>query len=111
MRLALIVSSTLFLAGAALFGQTNPGQYPPGQSPPGQYPPGQYPPGQYPSDYPVRLPGGVPLGIHVPEIKLPKRHPKEGSGSESSKGDEGLKITMASVDGVMRRLSEKELLL
>src|SRR5207344_180357 len=57
-----------------------PGQYPPGQYPPGQYPPGQYPPtypgGQYPPNtYPGgnRLPGGIPM----PEIKLPKREPKQ----------------------------------
>jgi hypothetical protein len=82
-------------------GQYPPGQYPPGQYPPGQYPPGQYPPGQYPPNtYP--LPGGIPIGIPVPEVKLPKRQPK--------RSDE-VKITLASVDGSLRRMTEKHLLL
>src|SRR5438552_18227588 len=82
-------------------GQYPPGQYPPGQYPPGQYPPGQYPPGQYPPNtYPTRLPGGIPVGIPVPEVKLPKRQPKEKSPDE-------MKITIASVDGALRKMGEK----
>src|SRR5690348_9076560 len=72
-----------------------PGQYPPGQYPPGQYPPGQYPP----NTYPTRLPGGVPVGIQVPDIKLPKR--------ESKTGPEESKVTLASADGALRKLREK----
>src|SRR5262245_3866466 len=76
------------------------GQYPPGtQYPPGQYPPGQYPPGQYPQTYPTRLPGGIP----VPEIKLPKRGPKENP-------DE-IKVTVADVNGTLRRLREKDIVI
>ncbi|MBI4902744.1 MAG: hypothetical protein HY820_03865 [Acidobacteria bacterium] len=63
-------------------------QYPQDQYPPGQYPPGQYPPGQYPGD---RYP---------PMPRLPER---------KSKGDE--KIKVIAVDGMLRKLSEKELLL
>jgi hypothetical protein len=88
--------------------QYPPGQYPPGQYPPGQYPPGQYPPGQYPpNQYPARLPGGIPLNLPVPELKLPKRKPKEDKKEDTS----GVKITLASVDGPLRQLGEKDLLL
>jgi hypothetical protein len=79
-----------------------PGQYPTGQYPPGQYPPGgQYPGGQYPDTYPTRLPGGVPVNLPVP--RLPKRDNKEKS--------EDAKMTVAPVDGVLRRLREKDLVL
>jgi hypothetical protein len=71
-----------------------PGQYPPGQYPPGQYPPGQYPPNTYPG------PMGVPLSI--PGIHLPKRKPKTDSGA---------KTTVQSIDGTLRSLAEKDLLL
>jgi hypothetical protein len=88
-----------FLFAAVIaFGQGSqypPGQYPPGQYPPGQYPPGQYPPGQYPST------GGLPM----PQIKWPKRKPKE----ESAKKDPAAALT--SVEGTLRSLGEKELLL
>lgn len=89
-------------------GQYPPGQYPPGQYPPGQYPPGQYPPGQYPGQYPpntypTRLPGGIPVGLPVPEVKLPKRQTKDKS--------DDVKLTMASVEGTFRRMGEKDLLL
>ena len=79
------------------------GQYPPNQYPTGgQYPPGQYPPGQYPSTYPDnRLPGGIPM----PNIHLPGRKPKAG------KGDEEVRTTVASADGSLRKLGEKDLLL
>src|ERR1700759_4886822 len=76
-----------------------PGQYPPGQYPPGQYPPGQYPPGQYPQQYPSTVPG-VNLGD---VIHLPKRKEKPGANDP--------KLTVASVDGTLRRLEEKSLLL
>src|SRR5713101_4544586 len=75
-------------------GQYPPNTYPPGQYPPGQYPPNTYPPGQYPPNnpntYPTRLPGGVPVNLPVPEIKLPKKNDKKA---------EETKITVASVDG------------
>src|SRR5437667_233267 len=91
--------------GVSALAQTYPGQYPPGQYPPGQYPPGQYPPGQYPPNtYPTRLPGGIPVGIPVPEVKLPKRQPKEKTPDE-------MKITIASVDGALRKMGEKDLFL
>ncbi|MCX6632744.1 MAG: hypothetical protein NTW28_34520 [Candidatus Solibacter sp.] len=83
-------------------GQYPPNQYPPGgQYPPGQYPPGQYPPGQYPDTYPSnRLPGGIPM----PNIHLPGRKPK-------AKAEEEVRSTVASADGSLRKLGEKELLL
>src|SRR5262249_16172188 len=99
------------LAAAIAFGQY-PGQYPSGQYPPttyppGQYPPSTYPPGQYPPNYPntypTRLPGGVPVNIPVPEVKLPRR-------DKNPKSDDP-KITVSSVDGVLRRLREKDILL
>jgi hypothetical protein len=70
------------------------GQYPPGQYPPGQYPPGQYPPGQYPQTQP---------GIGIPGIHLPKRH-------KDDKPDES-KVTLASIDGTLRELGDKVLVL
>jgi len=45
------------------------------------------------------LPGGIP----IPEIKLPKRGPKENP-------DE-IKVTVAGVDGTLRRLREKDIVL
>jgi hypothetical protein len=104
------VATALFLLQALAFCQSYPGQYPqdPSQYPPGQYPPGQYPPGQYPpNQYPARLPGGIPIGIPVPNINLPKRKPKDDKKEDSS----GVKITLASVDGALRKLGEKDLLL
>jgi hypothetical protein len=109
--------SVLLLLGAPAAAQTYPGQYPPGQYPPGQYPPGQYPPGQYPpgqyppgqyppNTYPGRLPGGIPIGIPVPELKLPKKQPKE-----KGKSDDDVKTTLVSVDGTFRRMGAKDLLL
>jgi hypothetical protein len=85
--------------------QSYPGQYPNGQYPPGgqypqggQYPPGQYPPGQYP---PGQYPNG---GIQMPSIHLPKRKPKGEATSTS-------KVNAASVEGTLRKLGEKDLLL
>ncbi len=99
-------ASVCLLIGAIGLAQTYPGQYPPSQYPtgqyPGQYPPGQYPPGTYPPTYP--MPGGVPIQLPVPEIKLPKRQPKDSKTSEQ-------KTTVAAVSGVLRKLEEKTLLL
>src|ERR1700724_30713 len=90
MRLCL---TALLLFGGLAAAQTYPGQnptqyptgqYPPGQYPPGQYPPAQYPPGQYPNTYPTRLPGGIPVGLPIPEIKLPKKKNDKNGGSGSS---------------------------
>jgi hypothetical protein len=99
------------LLGAVGSAQTYPGQYPPGQYPPNQYPSGQYPPSQYPqTPYPPNtypqtypLPGGIPVQLPVPEIKLPKRQPKETTVEQ--------KTTVAPVSGVLRKLEEKNLLL
>jgi len=43
------------------------------------------------------------VGIPVPEVKLPKRQPKEKS--------DDVKTTLASVDGTFRKMGEKDLLL
>jgi len=83
--------------------QYPPGQYPPGQYPPGQYPPGQYPPNSYPNTYPTRLPGGVPVNLPVPEVKLPSKKDK-------GKPDD-IKMSVASLDGTLRKLGEKDLVL
>jgi len=83
------------LVFAGLLSGQYPAQYPPGQYPPGQYPPGQYPPGQYPQSTP-----GVNLGDI---IKLPKRKEKPGANDP--------KMTVAPVDGSLRKLGEKDLLL
>ena len=90
-------------------GQYPTGQYPPGQYPPGQYPPGQYPPSQYPSDtVPMRLPGNIPIGVPVPQIKFPKRGPKEEK--PGAKNDD-VRMTLLGVDGALRELGEKDLIL
>jgi hypothetical protein len=111
----------LLLLGALASAQYPPGQYPPGQYPPGQYPPGQYPPGPYPpgqyppntyppSTYPV--PGGVPIGIQVPEIKLPKPGSKDKDKKDKAGSThEAPKTTVVSVDGTLRHLGEKVLVL
>jgi hypothetical protein len=84
--------------------QYPPGQYPPGQYPPNTYPPGSYPPNTYPpNSVPVRLPGGVPVGIPMPEPKLPKK--------KDSKSADEARTTIASVDGTLRKLGEKDLVL
>jgi hypothetical protein len=49
------------------------------------------------------LPGGIPVGLPVPEVKLPKKQPKEKS--------DDVKTTLASVDGTFRKMGEKDLLL
>ena len=82
-----------------------PGQYPPGGYPPGQYPPNTYPGGYPPNTYPTRLPGGVPVDLPVPRVELPKRKEKSKAGGEESK------VMMSSVDGTLRKLGEKDLVL
>jgi hypothetical protein len=92
-------------------GQYPPATYPPGQYPPGQYPPGQYPPGQYPPNtIPGRLPGGVGVGIPMPEIKLPRR---DRSGKEDEKKDKKgeMTVSLAAIEGTLRSLGEKDLVL
>jgi hypothetical protein len=86
-------------------GQYPPGQYPPGQYPPGQYPSGQYPPGQYPQQ------GG---GIGIPGIHLPKKKPKADTTSTNTNTNTSpnqTRVLVASVDGTLRKLGEKDLLL
>src|SRR5579871_334482 len=101
---AILVTLVTVAAAQTYPGQYPPGQYPPTTYPPGQYPPGSYPPGTYPPNtYPTRLPGGVPVGLRVPEVKLPKKQPKEKSDDQ--------KITLSSVDGTFRKMGEKDLLL
>src|SRR5215813_9346596 len=91
-----------------------PTQYPPGQYPPGQYPPNTYPPSTYPgggyppNTYPpntVPMPGPVPVGLPIPTVKLPSKTPKD-----KGKPDD-IKTTVASVDGTLRKLGEKDLVL
>ncbi len=98
--MGIYLAGRLAVAGAALAvlllpAQTAPGQYPPGQYPPGQYPPGQYPPETYP------YPGSRVPGIPMPPVPWPKRKPKEGA----KKGE------IEKFEGMLRRLSEKELVL
>jgi hypothetical protein len=89
-----------------------PTQYPPGQYPPGQYPPNTYPP-SYPGGYPpntyppntVPMPGPLPVPVSLPPVKLPSKTPKD-----KPKADE-VKTTVASVDGTLRKLGEKDLVL
>lgn len=90
-RFCLVGWSAAAILFAQLPGQYPPGQYPPGQYPPGQYPPRQYPPGQYP---PGQYPQGPSVGLPIPQVKIPKRGPR-----------------LASTEGTLRRLGEKELLL
>jgi len=98
---AAAMAGVIWLASPVL-GQY-PTQYPPGQYPPNTYPPGTYPPDTYPpNSVPVRLPGGVPVGIPVPQPKLPKKNSKSAGDAQ---------ITVASVDGALRRLGEKDLVL
>src|SRR2546423_1036167 len=101
------ILAILIAAGALAQGQTYPGQYPQ-TYPPGQYPqtypPGSYPPGSYPpGNYPTRLPGGIPVNVPTPEIKLPKRQDKNKP--------EDIKMTVAAAEGTLRKLGEKDLLL
>ena len=82
-------------ASALLFAQM-PGQYPTGQPRPGQYPQGgQNPQGQFPQ--------GQGTGLPIPSIKFPKRAPK------GEKAEKGPKLT--AIEGTLRQLGEKELVL
>ncbi|MBS1859692.1 MAG: hypothetical protein JST11_30250 [Acidobacteria bacterium] len=109
-----IAAGVLLATAAGAFAQY-PTQYPPGGYPPTTYPPSTYPPSQYPGGYPpgsypypntYPMPGGVPIGLPVPEIKLPK---KKGKTEKTSPGQEQVRVV--SVDGTLRRLREKDLLL
>jgi hypothetical protein len=82
-------------------GQYPGGQYPPGQYPPGQYPPGQYPPNSYP---PNTYPGPMGVPLPVPDIHLPSRKPKTDSSAAKT-------TIVQSLDGTLRKLGEKDLLL
>jgi hypothetical protein len=59
----------------------------------------------------MRLPGGIPVGVPVPQIKLPKKKDKteEKTAPKSEQGD--LKMTLRAVDGSLRELGEKDLYL
>jgi len=95
----LLLIGTLAWGPACASGFSFEPQYPSGQYPPGQYPPGQYPPGQYPPEqYPTQP------GLQLPKIHLPKRH-------KDDKPDDSSKITLSSVDGTLRNLGEKDLVL
>jgi hypothetical protein len=97
-----------FVPGLVLLATLAPAQYPPGgyppQYPPTTYPGGGYPPNTYPGgNYP---PNGYPSRLPIPDIHLPKRGEKDKSKSENE-----VKMTMASVDGALRKLGEKDLVL
>lgn len=88
-------------------------QYPPDTYPGGQYPvpstpyPGQYPPNTYPSNTypPSSYPGPLGVPLPIPSIHLPSRRQKtDDSGSSIRK-------TVESIDGTLRKLNEKDLLL
>ena len=103
---ALIV--TVLTAGVRLTGQTPTTQNPPPTYPPDTYPPGQYPPNTYPS----RIPGGPTIGIPIPEIKFPKRSGKEKEEkAKDDKKDKDVKVTLKPIDGTLRKIGEKDLLL
>jgi hypothetical protein len=98
------------MATAVLLAQY-PTQYPPQTYPPNTYPPNTYPPNTYPGGgYPPNtypMPGRVPVGMPIPEVKLPRRGEKDkGKGSDSE-----VKMTLAAVEGSLRRLREKDLIL
>jgi hypothetical protein len=100
-----LASVVLFGCLAAPVAAQYGGQYPPGQYPPGQYPPGQYPPGQYPqgTQYPAgTVPGPMGIPIGIPGIHLPKKKQKDQTTT---------RVNVQSVDGSLRRLNEKDLLL
>ncbi|MFN3325962.1 MAG: hypothetical protein ACK5AZ_20890 [Bryobacteraceae bacterium] len=87
-----------------------PAPYPPVGYPPGQYPPGQYPPGRYPETYPPGRVPGVGVPIPVPEIRLPRRGGKDDNRkSERGRNDKELTITLQGVEGALRELGEKDM--
>jgi hypothetical protein len=102
-RHSICFAGTLWIA-ALVFLAPAGAQYPSSQYPapyPSPYPSGgQYPPGTYPGQYPDnRMPGGIP----VPAIHLP--------GKKSKDKPEQVHANLAGVEGTLRRLGEKELLL
>src|SRR3954463_3086867 len=114
MRFLSFATGFSFLATVALAqipaGQQYPpgGQYPPGQYPPGgQYPPNTYPGGGYPpNNYPGGgYPNNYPSRLPIPELKLLKR------GAKDKKSETDVKIAMAAIDGSLRSLGEKDLVL
>ncbi|HVW86135.1 MAG TPA: hypothetical protein VHB50_15705 [Bryobacteraceae bacterium] len=101
MRQLTRLAAVLWLA-PLVWGQY-PGQYPGGGYPPGGYPPGGYPPGGYPPNtYPSTYPGPMGMPVPIGGIHLPKRKHKD---------DNKTKVTVESVEGTLRRLAEKDLLL
>lgn len=112
--MARFLISGIFAAVGLLYAQYPPGQYPgrypTGQYPPGQYPPGQYPPGQYPGG---GYPGGGGVGLPIPQVKLPKRAPKEKDAEKKadSKGTSEVNGSLKRFDGTLRKLGEKNLTL
>jgi hypothetical protein len=100
MMIGVRLLTVLVLAGWLL-----PAQYPPRQPSPGQYPPGQYPPGQYPPGQGGGMPGGLP----IPQIRWPKRKPKEDKNKPSESKAETQALN--SIEGTLRTLGEKDLLL
>ena len=95
------------IAMAATLGSLAPAQQPyPPQG--GQYPPqqgGQYPGGQYPQQ------GG---GLQIPTIHIPKRKSKEDREAEKAAKAEAKAastLKLAAIEGRLRRLTPKELLL
>ncbi len=125
-RRVALLTCTLLLLTESLSAQLG-GQYPPGSTyPPGQYPGGQYPPtypgeSPYPTNrYPQRIPGGPTIGIPIPEIKLPRRgEKKDDNKKEAENRSDGPTQTrnapatedMRFVNGTMRSMSERELVL
>ena len=101
--LALCLPALAQYPGAPYPGGQNPGQYPPGQYPPGQYPPGQYPPNTYP---PNTYPGPAGIPVPIPSIHLPTRKGKAENTTTNTKTE-----TVQSIDGTLRKLGEKDLLL
>jgi hypothetical protein len=99
MRLAIVGAISVTMAVGQI-GQPYPqgGQYPGGQYPQGGgYPQGgQYPGGGYPGG------GGLP----IPKINFPKRKSKEEKQAENEK-----KVKVAGVEGRLRKLDRKDLLL
>src|SRR3954449_4036834 len=107
MRLARLLFALPTIAALAL-AQYPPGQYPPTTYPGGGYPPntspgGGYPPNTYPGGgYP---PNQYPSRLPIPELKLPRR------GEKDKKSESEVKMSLAAVDGSLRRMRDKDLVL
>ena len=119
MRLLWLAPGLSFLATFAL------AQYPPGQYP-GQYPPGGYPPNTIPAAaIPGRLSGRrLPrrkLSEHLPDTAARRRAGRTARSRRSNfpsaarrtsrNRENEVKVTMAAVDGALRKLGEKDLVL